>query len=262
MAGVSGRVALVTGAGSADGIGFATAKLLQAAGAKVAITSTTDRIYDRLKELGADPDDSFAKPADLTDPDAVQDLIAAVEGALGPIEIVVNNAGMVQVGRDEPSAPLHEVTDEGWRYGLDINLTSAFLITRALLPGMRDRRYGRIVQISSVTGPVVGIPGSSVYASAKAGLLGMARALAIESAPFEITVNCIGPGWIETGSSSEAEITAGRYTPIGRPGRPEEIGHVACFLASEEASYVTGQLIVVDGGNTIQEYKVALGVGR
>lgn len=255
MAGVSGRVALVTGAGSADGIGFATARLLKAAGAKVAITSTTDRIYDRLKELGANPHDSFARPADLTGPDAVQDLIAGLESALGPVEIVVNNAGMVQVRRDEPSAPLHEVTDEGWRYGLDINLTSAFLVTRALLPGMRERRYGRIVQISSVTGPVVGIPGSSVYASAKAGLLGMARALAIESAPFNITVNCIGPGWIETASSSKAEITAGRYTPIGRPGRPEEIGHVACFLASEEASYVTGQLIVVDGGNTIQEYK-------
>jgi 3-oxoacyl-[acyl-carrier protein] reductase len=258
MAGVAGRVALVTGAGSADGIGFATARLLKEAGAKVAITSTTERIFIRQEELGGAPGDSFARPADLTDADSVRDLITAVEAVLGPIDIVVNNAGMVQVGRDEPSAPLHDTSDEGWRYGIDINLTSAFLVTRALLLGMRARRYGRIVQISSVTGPVVGIPGSSVYASAKAGLLGMARALAIESAPYNITVNCIGPGWIETASSSEAEITAGRYTPIGRPGRPEEIGHVACFLVSQEASYLTGQLIVVDGGNTIQEYKVAL----
>jgi 3-oxoacyl-[acyl-carrier protein] reductase len=123
---------------------------------------------------------------------------------------------------------------------------------------MRQRRYGRVVQMSSVTGPLVGIPGSSVYAAAKAGLLGMTRGLAIEAGPYGVTVNALAPGWIETGSSSAAEITAGRHTPVGRPGRPEEIGHVAVFLASEEASYLTGQLIVVDGGNTIQEYKVAL----
>lgn len=123
---------------------------------------------------------------------------------------------------------------------------------------MMERNYGRIVQMSSVTGPVVGIPGSAVYSAAKAGLLGMARSVAIEAAPFNVTVNCIGPGWIETASSDEAEVVAGRYTPAGRSGKPEEVGHVAVFLASEEASYITGQLIVVDGGNTIQEYKVAI----
>ena len=112
--------------------------------------------------------------------------------------------------------------------------------------------------MSSVTGPLVGISGSSVYAAAKAAMLGMTRSLAIEAGPFGVTVNCIGPGWIQTGSSSEAEIAAGRHTPAGRPGTPEEIGHVAVFLASKEASYLTGQLIVVDGGNTVQEYKVAL----
>ena len=257
MAGVKGRVALVTGAGAADGIGFATARLLRAAGAKVAITSTTDRIATRLEELGGGGD-CFAKPADLTDRAAVEALVAETAKALGPIDILVNNAGMVQVGRDEPSNPLHQTSDEGWHYGLDINLTSCFLVTRAVLPSMMERNYGRIVQMSSVTGPVVGIPGSSVYAASKAGMLGMARALAIEAGPHGITVNCIGPGWIETGSSGEGEIIAGRYTPVGRPGTPDEIGHVAVFLASEEASYVTGQLIVVDGGNTIQEYKVAL----
>ncbi len=258
MAGVEGRVALVTGAGSADGIGFATAKLFRATGAKVAITSTTERIYKRLEELGGGPEETFAKPADLTDPAAVSALIEEIANALGPIDIVVNNAGMVQVGRDEPSTPLHETSDKGWRYGIDINLTSAFLVTRAVLPGMMDRNYGRIVQMSSVTGPVVGIPGSAVYGAAKAGILGMARSLAIEAGPHNVTVNCIGPGWIKTASSSEDEVVAGRYTPAGRPGTPAEVGHVAVFLASEEASYVTGQLIVVDGGNTIQESKVAL----
>lgn len=258
MAGVDGRVALVTGAGSAGGIGFACARLLRAAGARVAITSTTKRIYERLGELDCAPDTGFAKPANLTDSAAVTALVSDVERALGPIDIVINNAGMVQVGKDEPSAPLHEISDDGWRYGIEINLTTAFLVTRAVLPGMMARRYGRVVQMSSVTGPLVGIEGSAAYGAAKAGMLGMARSLAIEAGPHNITVNCIGPGWIETGSSGEGEIVAGRYTPAGRPGTPDEIGHVAVFLASEEASYVTGQLIVVDGGNTIQEFKVAL----
>ncbi len=256
MAGVEGRVASVTGAGSADGIGFATARLLRAKGAKVAITSTTDRIFERLADLGGGQDEIFANTADLTDSAMVTGLTEAIEKKLGPIDIVVTNAGMVQIGRDEPSTPLHETSDESWRYCMDINLTSVFLVTRAVLPGMIKRNYGRIVQMSSVTGPVVGIPGSAAYGTAKAGLLGMTRSLAIEAGPHNVTVNCIGPGWIKTASSDEDEILAGRYTPAGRAGTPDEVGHVAVFLACEEASYVTGQLIVVDGGNTIQEYKV------
>ncbi len=258
MTGVIGRVALVTGAGNAGGIGFATARLLRAAGAKVAITSTTSRIFDRLEELGGDASSVFSQPADLTVTDEVSDLCRAIEKNLGPIDIVVNNAGMVQVGRDDLSTELQDTSDAEWKYGMDINLGSAFLVTRAVLPGMLARNYGRIVHMSSVTGPVVGIAGAGVYAAAKAGLMGLTRALAIEAGPRNVTVNCIGPGWIKTNSSSEDEILAGKYTPVGRPGTPDEIGHVAVFLASEEASYLTGQLIVVDGGNTIQEYKVQI----
>lgn len=258
MGGVKGRIALVTGAGSGEGIGFATAGLLKAAGARVAITSTTDRINKRCEELGGIEAGVFAQAADLTDSTSVNVLVEQIENTLGPVDIVINNAGMVQIGRDEPSSPLHQVNDEKWHYGIDINLTSAFLVTRAVLPGMMQRKFGRVVHVSSVTGPVVGIAGSAVYGTAKAGMLGMARSLAIEAGPSNITVNCVGPGWIRTASSGEEEIVAGTFTPIGRPGTPEEVGHVAVFLASEEASYVTGQLIVVDGGNTIQEYKVAL----
>lgn len=262
MAGVQGRVALVTGAGSHEGIGFACARLLLAAGAKVAITSTTARIFERLEELDAvEPPgaaQTFAQPADLTRPDEVSALVEAVGRSLGPVEILVNNAGMTQIGGDEPTGPLAETTERSWDYGIDINLKTAFLVTRAVLPTMLQRCYGRIVQISSITGPLVGIPGSSVYATAKAGMLGMTRALALEVSGQNVTVNAIGPGWIATASSSDEERTAGRYTPVGRPGTPEEVGHVAVFLAGEEASYVTGQLIVVDGGNSIQEYKVAL----
>ncbi|WP_347310235.1 SDR family NAD(P)-dependent oxidoreductase [Defluviimonas sp. SAOS-178_SWC] len=256
MAGVSGRVALVTGAGSADGIGFATARVLKAAGAKVAITATTGRIFDRLRALG--PDGAFATTADLTREDDVARLVAETEAALGPIDILVNNAGMVQSGIDMPGKRFASLTDEDWSYGIDINLTSTFRLTRAVLPGMCARRFGRIVQMSSVTGPVVGIATSSVYASAKAGLMGMTRALALDVGREGVTVNCVGPGWIETGSSGADEIVAGHHTPVGRPGRPEEVAHAVLFLAAEEASYVTGQLIVVDGGNTVQEYKVAL----
>jgi len=257
MAGVEDRVALVTGAGSAKGIGFATARLLRAKGAKVAITSTTDRIFERLDELDDGDDQSYAKKADLTDSAMVAALTGAIEDALGPIDILINNAGMVQVGREEPWASFLETSEESWRYLIDINLTSVFLVTKALLPGMIERGYGRIVQMSSVTGPLVGIPGGAAYGAAKAGLLGMARSLAIEAGPH-VTVNCIGPGWIKTSATGEDDILAGNHTPAGRLGTPEEVGHAAVSLASEEASYITGQLIVVDGGNTIQEYKVAL----
>ena len=255
MAGVRGRVALVTGAGSESGIGFACARALAAAGARVAITSTTARIYERKAELGAG---CHAATADLTRADEVAALVAVVGAALGPVEILVNNAGMVQTGVALPSGPIAGLSEEAWNRSLAINLTSAFLLTQAVLPAMRAAGHGRIVQISSVTGPVVAIAGSGSYAAAKAGLVGMTRALALEEGARGITANCIGPGWIATGSSSAAELTAGTFTPVGRPGRPEEVAHAALFLAADEASYVTGQLIVVDGGNTIQEYKVAL----
>ena len=142
---------------------------------------------------------------------------------------------------------------------MEVNLRGPFFFSQAVLKKMIDKKWGRIINISSVTGPIVGISGSTVYGSAKAAMLGLTRSLAIEEGKNGITVNCVGPGWIKTGSSSEEEITAGQFTPIGRPGFPEEIGHTVLFLASKEASYITGQIIFVDGGNTIQEYKVELG---
>lgn len=248
-----GRIALVTGAGSVDGIGFATANALAKAGARVAITSTTKRIHERLRELAGDGHAAFV--ADLTVEDQVAALVEGVNKKLGRIDVLVNNAGMIQTGKRERLNLFHKIATADWQRTLDINLDTCFLVTRAVLPQMLRRQYGRIVNISSVTGPLVTAPGNAGYSAAKAAMMGLTRALAVEVGGKGITVNAVGPGWIETASSSKKEIVAGKHTPIGRPGRPSEVAAAALFLASSEASYITGQMLVVDGGNILQEIK-------
>lgn len=255
MSGVEGRGALVTGAGSAEGIGFATAHILAERGARLAITSTTKRIFDRLEELPGGTKRHAAFVADLTRPSAPARLVAAAAAALDRLDILVNNAGMTQTGRQERSSRFHQIDDAQWARALDLNLTTAFRATRAALALMLRRRYGRIVHIASVTGPLVSNPRSAGYSAAKAAIVGMTRSLALEVAARGITVNAVAPGWIATASQTRPEVAAGRNTPIGRSGSAAEVGHVAAFLAAEEASYVTGQMIVVDGGNSVQEYK-------
>jgi 3-oxoacyl-[acyl-carrier protein] reductase len=254
MTGVEGRRALVTGAGSEQGIGFATALILARQGARVAITSTTKRIFDRLDELPRH-DGHAAFVADLANAKAADQLVAKATKALGGIDILVNNAGMVQTGVSQKSSYLHRISDAEWARSIELNLNIAFRTTRAVLPAMMRRRHGRIVHISSITGPLVSNPRSAGYSAGKAAMTGMMRALALEVAAKGITVNSVGPGWVATASQTSGEVVAGRHTPIGRSATGAEIGHVAAFLASDEASYVTGQLIVVDGGNSIQENK-------
>jgi len=254
MTGVEGRRALVTGAGSGEGIGFATALILARRGASVAITSTTKRIFDRLEELPKGGG-HVAFVADLAQPKAADQLVAKAARALGGIDILVNNAGMVQTGVRQKSSHLHRINDAEWARAIELNLNIAFRTTRAVLPAMMRRRHGRIVHISSITGPLVSNPRSAGYSAGKAAMTGMMRALALEVAAKGITVNSVGPGWVATASQTPDEVIAGRHTPIGRSATAAEIGHVAAFLASDEASYVTGQLIVVDGGNSIQENK-------
>jgi 3-oxoacyl-[acyl-carrier protein] reductase len=253
----SGKVALITGAGSPQGIGFATACLLAQGGAKIAITSTTERIEERARELATDGADVFALPADLRDHIRTHVLVLDVLARFGRLDILVNNAGMTQIGSptETTSLPLADLPESDWDYGIAINLKTAFNITQAALPFMLKANYGRIVNVSSVTGPVSSNPRETAYSAAKAAMVGLTRSLAIEVARKGITVNAVAPGWIETASSTKHEIIAGKNTPIGRPGRAEEVAAAIAFLASESASYITGQLIIIDGGNAIQEYK-------
>jgi 3-oxoacyl-[acyl-carrier protein] reductase len=252
---LAGRVALVTGAGSDRGIGFAAARIMGARGAAVAVTSTTDRIESRAAELGVAGIDAAGFLADLTDAGAARAMVEAAAARFGRIDILVNNAGIAAVGDSIEDVAFTELDENGWDRGIAINLKTAFNVTRAVLPGMVARGHGRIVNVSSVSGPVVVYPHAHAYATAKAGLDGLTRSLAHDYARDGVTCNSVAPGWIATGSSSEAEIEAALRTPIGRPGTPEEVGEVIAWLASGASSYLTGQSIVVDGGNTLQEIK-------
>jgi 3-oxoacyl-[acyl-carrier protein] reductase len=256
MAPLQGRIALVTGTGSPAGIGFAAARALGLEGARLAIASTTDRIHDRVAELGREGIVATGHVGDLMADGSADGLIEEVLAANdGRLDILVNNAGMVAVGAPEESGAVADMDLAAWDRGIGRNLRTAFAVTHAALPSLIASGHGRIVFVSSVTGPLVSNPGSAVYGAAKAGILGLMRGLAIEVGRQGVTVNAVMPGWIATGSQNPEEAVGGENTPLGRSGTPAEVAAAIVFLASDGASYITGQGIIVDGGNTIQEFK-------
>jgi 3-oxoacyl-[acyl-carrier protein] reductase len=241
---LTGKTALITGA--SGGLGGAIARALHAQGATIALSGTRQ---DALGVLAADlKNRAHLTPCDLSDPESVEALVPTAEAALGSLDILVNNAG---VTRD---SLMMRMKNAEWDSVLAIDLTAAFLVTRAALKGMMKRRYGRIINISSVVG-VKGNPGQSNYAAAKAGLIGMSKALAAEVASRGITVNCIAPGFIaspmtESLNDKQREAILASV-PMGRLGAGSDIGFAAVYLASSEASYITGQTLHINGGMTM-----------
>ncbi|MDG3443731.1 3-oxoacyl-[acyl-carrier-protein] reductase [Nitrospirillum amazonense] len=238
---LTGKTALVTGA--SGGIGAAIARTLHQAGATVALSGTKVEALEALAaELG---DRAVVVPANLSDPEAVEALAKDAEAKLGHVDILVNNAGLTRDGL------ILRMKDEDWASVIDVNLTAAFRLSRALVKGMMKRRWGRIIGITSIVG-VTGNPGQVNYAASKAGMIGMTKALAAEVASRNITANCVAPGFIATAmtdvlpDAQKEKLTAG--VPAGRLGTPDEIASAVLYLASTEAGYVTGQTLHVNGG--------------
>jgi 3-oxoacyl-[acyl-carrier protein] reductase len=239
---LSGKTALVTGA--SGGIGGAIAKALHAQGANVVLSGTRAEALEAVKaELGAR---AFVATCNLSDKESVEALVKAAEAAAGaPIDILVNNAGIT---RDNL---FMRMKDDEWDQVIAVNLTAAFRLSRAVLRGMMKKRWGRIIAITSVVG-ATGNPGQGNYAAAKAGLVGMTKSLAAEVASRNITVNAVAPGFIQTAmtdvlTDAQKEMISQRI-PAGRMGLPGEIAAAVVYLASEEAAYVTGETIQINGG--------------
>ena len=241
MFALNGKTALVTGA--TGGIGAAIARALAGAGAQVALSGTRVEKLDSLKAELGDAAQAFA--CDLSDRDAAAALPGQVEAAFGQLDIVVNNAGLT---RDQLAMRLKP---EDWDAVIAVNMTAGFRIAQASLRGMMKRRWGRIVSITSVVG-TTGNPGQANYAASKAGVVGWSKALAAEVASRGLTVNCVAPGFIATAMtdalSDEQKTALNARIPAGRMGTPEDVAAATLYLASEEAAYLTGQTLHVNGG--------------
>jgi 3-oxoacyl-[acyl-carrier protein] reductase len=241
MFSLTGKTALITGA--SGGIGAAIAKALHDAGAAIAISGTRVEVLEKVKaEIG---ERVHILPCNLSKAEDVEKLIPAAEAALGGLDILINNAGITKDGL------AMRMKDEDWQSVIDVNLTSNFRLSRAAMRSMMKKRWGRIINITSIVG-VTGNPGQVNYVASKAGLIGMTKSLAQELASRNVTVNCVAPGFIATPmtdvlNEKQKEAILGRI-PAGRMGGPADIAAAVLYLASDEAAYVTGQTLHVNGG--------------
>jgi NAD(P)-dependent dehydrogenase (short-subunit alcohol dehydrogenase family) len=251
------KVAIVTGAWR--GIGTGIASVLAENGARVILTDVSDAVEETAKEISGTGLNAVAFKMDVTSANQVDHVVKQVLTKFGTVDILVNNAGIY------PRCDLADMSDDFLAKMFDVNVFGVFRCSRAVLPAMTKQKYGKIVNMSSVTGPMVGDPrgGQTAYAATKAAVLGFTVALALEVAQYGINVNCICPGHIETPGGRDQTLEPGfpdktmeelgRTIPFCRVGKPEEVGDLVAFLVSDESKYLTGTHIVIDGGNILQE---------
>ena len=248
---LAGLNALITGAGRGIGAGIATRFANE--GAAVVLNARTESDLTQLQHtIIAGGGQAWVAPADIGTANGVQQVLNACADGPGCIDILVHNAGIY------PLALIEELTDATWQHTLDVNLTSAFRLTRGLAPGMRERRFGRLLFTSSVTGNRVVVPGAAHYAASKAGMNGFIRAAALEFAADGVTVNGVEPGLVETHgalliTTVDERAAMAQYVPMKRWGQPEDVAGAMVYFASRDAGYVTGQTLVVDGGALLPE---------
>jgi 3-oxoacyl-[acyl-carrier protein] reductase len=240
------KVALVTGAGR--GIGKEIALTLARAGADVAVTDLADTVFETQKEIEANNVQSLAVKCDVGNRQDVENVKTQTLQKFSKLDILVNNAGIY------PQKPFLEMTEEDWHKVIHVNLYGVFHFTKAFLPGMVERKYGKIINISSISGPIVAFPNLVHYSASKGAISGFTKALAVEAAQHQINVNAVAPGPIDVGGfmkADEAMAMIVRGIPLGRIGKPSDIANLVLFLASDEANFITGQTIVSDGGYTL-----------
>lgn len=243
---LDGKVTIVTGA--SQGIGASIARLFAAQGSRVVVNARTEsKVASVAESIGQAGGVALGVPADIGSPTGVETLVTTAIEHFGHVDILVHNAGIF------PYAPLEHMDDDSWNEVIAVNLTSAFRLIKACIPSMRQRGSGRVLFTSSVQGNHAAVPGCAHYAASKAGLTGLVRSAGLELAPHRITVNAVEPGLILTdgveGALSERRRDRmAQFVPLKRWGEPLEVAHAMLYLASEEAGYVTGQTLVVDGG--------------
>jgi NAD(P)-dependent dehydrogenase (short-subunit alcohol dehydrogenase family) len=256
---LEGKIAVVTG--SAQGIGAGIARILARHGAAVCLADIQESVDTTAESILVEGGKASAYRIDVTKAESVEAAFTKIAKDHRRVDILVNNAGIY------PRRKLVEMDEEFLHHLFEINVFGMFRCSKAVLPGMMEQRYGKIVNMSSVTGPMVGTPagGQTAYGSSKAAIIGFTKALALETAQYMINVNCILPGYVYSpsafgirGGAGGADADAamrefGRKIPMCRQGSPEDVGNLVLFLASDEASYLTGSEIVIDGGNILQE---------